>query len=435
MQTQFRPEQMADPSTADAAKAIRSCVHCGFCTATCPTYVLRGDELDSPRGRIHLAREMLEKQASPSEQVVKHIDRCLSCLACETTCPSGVSYRRVIDKARVHIAETYRRPLRERALRSLLAGVLPYRARLRLALRLAALARPIRFLFDAVPVLRPLGKMMDLGKRRSTAAVAAIAGPLKPRFRVGLAEGCVEPVIDPAIQEAAARLLVRAGCEVVRVPREGCCGALTHHMGREGEALAMARSAVDGWSRAGELDAIIITASGCGTVIRDYGHMLGNDPCYAEKAARISALACDITEWIDRVGLPNVTLPHPLIVGYHAACSLQHGQQIKTIPVRLLERAGFTVRIPAEAHLCCGSAGVYNILQPALADQLAARKLANLAALEPDVIATGNIGCIVQIDRASATPVVHIAQLLDWATGGPIPVGLPTGMVPAKSAQ
>ncbi|WP_404478445.1 glycolate oxidase subunit GlcF [Novosphingobium sp. BL-52-GroH] len=424
MQTRFLPEQLAEPATADAAQAIRSCVHCGFCTATCPTYVLRGDELDSPRGRIYLAKGMLEQQALPSAHVVKHVDRCLSCLACETTCPSGVSYRRVIDKARVYIADNYRRPVAERALRSLLAGVLPYPGRLRAALVLAAIARPFADLFDAVPALRPLGVMVRMGERRSRAGAADPAATSPTRYRVGMAQGCVEPVVDPEIQAATARLLARAGCEVVRVPHEGCCGALSHHMGREAEALAMARRVVDGWSKAGDLDAIIITASGCGTVIRDYGHMLADDPDYAERAARVSARTCDITEWIARIGLPPVAQPRGEIVGYHAACSLQHGQKIKTPPVQLLEEAGFAVRIPAEAHLCCGSAGVYNILQPELADQLAARKVANLGALEPDVIVTGNIGCIVQIGRAQARPVVHIAQLLDWATGGAMPAAL-----------
>jgi glycolate oxidase iron-sulfur subunit len=443
MQTKFDAAQLADPTTAAAAAAIRSCVHCGFCTATCPTYVLLGDELDSPRGRIYLIKQMLETSARPSAQVVKHLDRCLSCLACETFCPSGVSYRRIIDKGRAYVEEHYRRPFKDRALRRLLAHILPYRRRFRVALSAAALAQPLAGWFERTASLRPLAVLLRLSRtaraaRRPAASLRerdrgqALAPPLPspPRpaaagaLRVGLMRGCVEPVLDPAIQEASERLLRRAGCEIVRAGREGCCGALPHHLGREAAALELARATVDAWHReleAGPLAAIVVTASGCGPVIRDYGYLLRDDPRYAAKAARVSELACDISELLERIGLPPVTQLPPTVVGYHAACSLQHGLRVADAPARLLRGAGFEVRTPQNAHLCCGSAGVYNVLQPDIAAELGARKAASLDALEPDVIAAGNIGCMLQIGQASGVPAVHVAELLDWATGGPKP--------------
>ncbi len=444
MHTRFDAAQLADPTTAAAASAIRSCVHCGFCTATCPTYVLLGNELDSPRGRIYLVKEMLEASAKPTPQVVKHLDRCLSCLACETHCPSGVSYRRIIDKGRAYVEEHYRRPLRDRLLRALLAATLPYRRRMRAAMALAALARPLAGLFARTPGLRPLATLLALSgatgsaRRSSPRARRRQAEAAAPRpaaatrqsasgLRVGLLCGCVEPVLAPEIQAASARLLRRAGAEVVRLREEGCCGALPHHLGKDAQAVAMARASVDAWHReleAGPLAAIVVTASGCGTQVRDYGHLLRDDPRYAAKAARVAALACDVTELIDRIGLPPPVRLPATVVGYHAACSLQHGQKVLTAPVRLLAGAGFEVRVPADAHLCCGSAGVYNILQPDIAAELGARKSASLAALAPDVVAAGNIGCMVQIGKAGGLPILHVAQLLDWATGGPMPDGL-----------
>ncbi|MGC1388856.1 MAG: glycolate oxidase subunit GlcF [Steroidobacteraceae bacterium] len=432
MQTKFNAAQLDDPGTAAAAGAIRGCVHCGFCTATCPTYVLLGNELDSPRGRIYLIKEMLENAALPSAPVVRHLDRCLSCLACETHCPSGVSYRRIIDKGRVYVEEHYRRPFADRALRAMLARILPHRRRFGAALMLAALAQPLAGCFERIPRMRPLATLLRLKRAAKSLRRGASSRREKDCMpmrratapRVGLAAGCVEPVLDPEIQRACARLLLRAGCEIITATGEGCCGALSHHMGRDTEALELARANVDAWHRqleAGPLDAIVVTASGCGPVIRDYGHMLRGDPQYAEKAARVSALACDLSELLVRIGLPPTVGVPPTVVGYHAACSLQHGQRVDSAPTRVLADAGFEVREPKESHLCCGSAGVYNILQPDIAAQLGARKAQSLGALEADVIVSGNIGCMVQIGAASRLPVVHIAQLLDWATGGPKP--------------
>jgi len=444
VQTKFDAAQLADATTAAAAGAIRKCVHCGLCTATCPTYTLLGDELDSPRGRIYLIKKMLETRALPSARVVTHLDRCLSCLACETHCPSGVSYRRIIDKGRAYVERHYRRPLPDRVLRNLLVHVLPYPGRFRAAMMLAALAQPLAGWFERTRSLRPLASLLRLRqaaaalRRRSDTPREPRARQLEPHptqpqrtaargLRVGLARGCVEPVLDPDIQAATVRLLERAGCEIVRAEREGCCGGLSHHMGREAEALTLVRANVDAWHRRldeGALDAIVVTTSGCGPVVRDFGHLLREDPRYADKAARVAALACDVSELLDRIGLPPRVLAGPVVVGYHPACSLQHGQRVGSAPVRLLREVGFEVRVPQDAHLCCGSAGVYNILEPTIAAQLGARKAQALDALGADVIVTGNVGCMVQVGAASGLPMVHLAQLLDWATGGPKPAGM-----------
>jgi glycolate oxidase iron-sulfur subunit len=423
MQTRFSPRQLAEPRFAAAEAVIRKCVHCGFCNATCPTHLLLGDELDGPRGRIYLMKEMLEKEQEPTAEVVKHLDRCLSCLSCMTTCPSGVNYMHLVDQARAYVEERYRRPWRERLIRALLAWVLPHPNRFRLALKLARLARPAAPLAAAVGG-KPVGAMLALAPDAVPSPQPAEPSPAPARRgRIALLQGCAEPVLQPQIRAAAVRLLNRAGFDVVFAPGEGCCGALVHHLGKEDRSLADARRNVDAWTReieSGGLDAIVVTASGCGTTIKDYGFMLRNDPAYADKAARVSALAKDISEVLSASSLPPAQ-PKGLIVAYHAACSLQHGQKITEPPKRLLAEAGFTVAVPSEAHICCGSAGTYNLLQPEIAGRLRDRKLENLKALAPDVIATGNIGCMVQLASRSDTPVVHTAELLDWATGGPIP--------------
>jgi glycolate oxidase iron-sulfur subunit len=427
MQTNFSTAQLADPATASAAGVIRKCVHCGFCTATCPTYTLLGDELDSPRGRIYLMKEMLENDAVPTAQVVKHVDRCLSCLSCMTTCPSGVNYMHLVDHARAYIEQKYQRPWHERAIRALVAAILPYPGRLRLTLRLAVLGRPFLPAFSRIGALQPIAAMLALVPGRIPAARAPQPENVPaPARRVALLQGCAEPVLRPEIRAATLRLLARTGAEVVLAKGEVCCGALVHHLGREAESLMAARRNIDAWTReidARGLDAIIVTASGCGTTIKDYGYMLREDPIYSERAKTVSALALDISEYLSQVGLPP-SESKDLVVAYHSACSLQHGQKVTTQPVRLLADAGFTVKTPAEGHLCCGSAGTYNIFQSAIAAQLAMRKIGNLERLAPDVIAAGNIGCATQIALGTSVPVVHTVELLDWATGGPKPVAL-----------
>jgi glycolate oxidase iron-sulfur subunit len=430
MQTSFTLAQLADPDIAEADKILRACVHCGFCTATCPTYVLLGDENDSPRGRIYLIKDMLENDRPATTDVVKHVDRCLSCLACMTTCPSGVHYMHLIDHARTHVEATYRRPLLDRMLRDLLARLLPDNRRFRWALRLAALGRPIAPLFAALG-LKPVAAMLrlaptgpvateDLGGR-TFAAEGARKG------RVALLDGCVSPVIAASINAAAIRVLTRHGVEVVTADGAGCCGSLNHHMGREAAALDAARTNIDAWLREADgagLDAIVVTASGCGTTIKDYGYMLRSDSLYAAKAARVAGLAKDISEYLLTIGVPHGDFSRDLTVAYHAACSLQHGQKITKEPKELLHNSGFVVKDVPEGHLCCGSAGTYNILQDDLARRLRTRKVENIETTKPDVIAAGNIGCITQIAAGTAIPVVHTVELIDWATGGPMPEAL-----------
>ncbi len=432
MQTNFTSDQLLDPAVAQSEKILRKCVHCGFCTATCPTYLTLGDELDSPRGRIYLIKDMLENGRDADARTVKHIDRCLSCLACTTTCPSGVDYMHLVDHARAHIERTWRRPLLDRFYRALLAAVLPHPARFRLALTGARLARPFAGLLSRMPAAAPLSAMLALAPARLPKASGA-AGPGAHkviggrRGRVAILSGCAQPVLDPAINEATVELLNRLGVEVVAPAGEGCCGALVHHMGREAQALDAARRNVDVWTREidnGGLDAIIITTSGCGTTVKDYGHMLALDPAYAQKAARVSALAKDVTEYLSTLDLPRSETGAGIRLAYHSACSMQHGQRIKDQPKRLLASAGFTVVDIPERHLCCGSAGTYNILQSEIAGRLRERKLANIARVKPDVIAAGNIGCITQIGSGAGVPIVHTAQILNWAYGGRKPPAL-----------
>jgi glycolate oxidase iron-sulfur subunit len=434
MKTEFSLAQLADSDIAEADKILRACVHCGFCTATCPTYVLLGDELDSPRGRIYLIKEMLEKDRPPTQEVVKHIDRCLSCLACMTTCPSGVNYMHLVDQARVRIEKQFRRPLADRLLRKVLAKVLPEPGLFRASMRLAGLGRPLAALLPtngtATPsLMRRLKAMLTLAPASlptpgpGGGSVFAAVGPR--RGRVALLQGCAQQVLAPRINQAAINVLTRHGIEVVLVKDEQCCGALTHHLGDDRDALARARANVAVWSAEAErggLDAILVTTSGCGTVIKDYGYLLREDRHVAGPAARISALAKDISEYLS--GLELQLSPQrdgDIVVAYHAACSLQHGQKITQAPKDLLSKSGFVVKDVPESHLCCGSAGTYNILQPDIATRLRDRKLANIASVKPDMIAAGNIGCMVQIASGSSVPVVHTIELLDWATGGPRP--------------
>ena len=427
MRTQFTPAQLADPDTASSETILRKCVHCGFCTATCPTYLLLGDELDSPRGRIGQIQAMLEGGGTPTAETVKHVDRCLSCLACVTTCPSGVNYAHLVDHARVHIETHYRRPLSERALRAMISAVLTrpwlFRAAARAA-SLLAFAAPLapgrlQGMMRMAPPRLPAGLPTD----RPGAHVPVGAR----RIRVALLGGCVQPSLNPAINAAAVRLLTRLGAEVVITQADACCGSLPHHLGQAERARALAIRQIEGWIAELEgpgLDAIVVTASGCGTTLKDYGHMFRADPVWAERASRVSALAVDITELVERLGLGEAGKAPPLTVAYHSACSLQHGQGIRGEPKALLTEAGFRVVEPREPHVCCGSAGTYNLLQPEIAGRLKARKAGHLAATGADVICAGNIGCLTQIGDAAGAPIVHTVELLDWATGGPRPAGL-----------
>jgi len=430
MQTSFTEDQLRDPDTAESNRILRTCVHCGFCTATCPTFVLLGDELDSPRGRIYLIKDMLESGGPATPQVVKHVDRCLSCLSCMTTCPSGVHYMHLVDHARQHIEETYRRPLPERALRKLLSALLPYPKRFRLALRGAGLGKALGGLIP--------GRSMTAERLRAMLKLAPDAvAPESPmqapgihkaegerRGRVALLTGCAQQVLAPSINEATIRLLTRMGIEVVVTQEQGCCGALDHHMGHHDPAMRLARANIDAWHAeiAGEgLDAIVINTSGCGTTVKDYGFMFRTEPGeWSAKAEAVASRAMDISELLVKLGYAPTRQAPALTVAYHSACSLQHGQQITTAPKELLKRAGFTVKEPAEGHLCCGSAGTYNLLQPEISAKLRERKLENLGRTRADIIAAGNIGCMTQL-AGGAMPTVHTVELLDWIAGGPLP--------------
>ena len=450
MQTHFTDQQLQDPGTERANEILRACVHCGFCTATCPTYQVLGDELDSPRGRIYLIKDMLENERVPDAKTVKHVDRCLSCLACMTTCPSGVHYMHLVDHARAYIEQNYQRPWSDRALRWLLARIIPHPMRFRAALAGAKLGRPFaRLLPD--PRLRAMLEMAPktIPPVSRNDDPQSFAPEAPRRKRVALMTGCAQKALNTDINDATIRLLTRLGCEVAVAKGAGCCGALTHHMGREDESHGSAARNIRAWCAEIDgdgLDAIVINTSGCGTTVKDYGHMFRTDAALAGDAARVSELACDISELLAEL-MPeaDVTARNlakaeiagtdmaeptgaegsgPIRVAYHAACSLQHGQKIKTHPKALLKGAGFEVVEPADSHLCCGSAGTYNLLQPEISGQLKARKVRTLEAKQPDIIAAGNIGCMMQIGSGTGVPVVHTVELLDWATGGPKPRAL-----------
>jgi glycolate oxidase iron-sulfur subunit len=419
VQTAFTPQQLAQPNIAEADGILQTCVHYGFCTATCPTYVLFRDENDSPRGRIDLIRAMLEMGGPPDAKTVHHLDRCLSCLSCVTTCAVKVDYAHLIDIARAHIEDHYRRPLGERMLRRMIAELLPYPRRFAPALRLARLGRP----FAAILPGR-LRNLITLAAGRRAAGEILSPG-IHPaeglrRMRVALLPSCAQQALDRNINAATIRLLQRHGCEVVVAAGVGCCGALPLHMGRDAQGKALARANVAAWTAelTNGLDAIVVNASGCGTIVKDYAHLLGDEP-----ARRIGALTRDVTELLDALGLQRAEAA-PYRVAYHDACSLQHGQRVTGPPRKLLAQAGFEVLDVPERHFCCGSAGTYNLLQPDIATALGQRKAAHIDSVDADIVAAGNLGCMVQIARFTKAPVVHTVELLDWATGGPIPPAL-----------
>lgn len=437
MQTDFTLAQLADPNIQAANDILRKCVHCGFCTATCPTYVIHGDELDSPRGRIYLMKQAFEGGAGATAKLAKHLDRCLTCLSCMTTCPASVDYMHLVDHGRAFVEKSFRRPWHDAALRRLLSVVLPNPNVFRFALVFALLGKPFRKLMPA-----RLRAMLDLAPTITESPshvdkpqVFKAEGPM--RKRVILMTGCAQKVLRPSINEATVRLLTRHGCDVI-VPKGGvCCGALVHHLGREEDSHVAAKRNIEAWETTaaehGDVDAIVINASGCGTTVKDYGWMLRHEDGWAARAADASAKTKDVTELMLELGLtPRRAADLPRIA-YHSACSMQHGQNLKTEPVQLLRDAGFEVAEPAEKHLCCGSAGTYNIMQPDWAGKLRTRKVANLRDLSAAAVVTGNIGCLTQIasglDDGRDPLVLHTVEILDWVTGGPAPEGWPSGRV------
>ncbi len=439
MQTDFTLAQLADPVTARSNDILRKCVHCGFCTATCPTFLLLSDERDSPRGRIYFIKAMIEGDRAPTASEVRHIDRCLSCLSCMTTCPSGVNYMHLVDHGRDHIERNYARPLSDRFMRGLLALLMPRPALFRWTMVLGRLAKPLAAMLPATSsdpggatFLRRLRAMLEavpdkiappspVDRPQTFAAV----GP--SRKRVALMPGCGQQVLAPEVNEATVRLLTRHGVEVVIAAGSGCCGSSVLHVGRNDLALALAKTNIEAWLKEIDgpgLDAIVINASGCGTTVKDYGHMLADDPQWRDNAERVARLAKDISEVMVEVGLANVTA-RPLTVAYHSACSMQHGQKVTEQPQKLLRDAGFIVKDVPDGHLCCGWAGTYQVLQPELSRRLRDAKVANIESLHPDLIASGNFGCIGNIASGTGIPIAHTVELLDWATGGPKPVSLP----------
>ncbi|VAW52251.1 Glycolate dehydrogenase, iron-sulfur subunit GlcF [hydrothermal vent metagenome] len=425
MITNFSQQQLTDPDVASLNVELNACLQCGYCIDNCPTYQTLGEEFDSPRGRIYLINEMLEKSEVPDKKTVGHIDRCLSCLACMSTCPSSVNYMHLVDHGRRYIEENFQRPLFDRILRWTLAHVLPYPNRFRLAMRGAKLVKPLAFVMPEKVrnmVMFAPDKLPPPSENDEPQVFPAMGERLR---RVALMTGCAQKALNTDINDATIRILRRHGCEVVVVQGAGCCGALAHHMGKSRQSHAAAEQNIQAWLNEinGEgLDAIVINTSGCGTVIKDYGYMFRNAKL-AERAAQVSALAKDISEVLADIDLDHRMKPN-LRVAYHATCSLQFGQRVRFVPKKLLKAAGFTVVEPRDSHTCCGSAGTYNLLQSEISSQLKTRKVETLESCKPDVITAGNIGCMMQIGSGTSVPVVHTVELLDWVTGGPIPRSL-----------
>lgn len=402
MQTQLADFIKDTPQGREADAILRSCVHCGFCNATCPTYQLLGDELDGPRGRIYLIKQMLEGH-EVSDKTQLHLDRCLTCRACETTCPSGVNYHRLADIGREVVAKRVGRPLGQRLLRQGLRTVLPYRERFTPLLRLGQWVR-----WGLPPSLRA-----SVPPRR-----AQVIWPARQHARKMLIlDGCVQPALAPEINAAAARVLDGLDIQLVRVPGAGCCGALSYHTDAHEEGLDFMRRLIDAWwpAIAAGAEAIVMTASGCGAVVKEYGHLLRGDSDYAAKAARVSALTLDLAEILARQDLSRLRVKPMGTVAFQSPCSLQHGQKLNGVMEGVLTRLGFPLTAVADGHLCCGSAGTYSILQPDLSKRLRANKIEALESGKPDVIATANIGCLIHLQAVSTRPVRHWVEVIDAA--------------------
>ena len=429
METHFSKEQLKDKDNKSSEKIFRKCVHCGFCNATCPTYQLLGDELDSPRGRIYLIKDMLENNKPANAKIVKHIDRCLSCYSCMTTCPSGVNYMHLIDHGRSHIEKTYTRPFSERFTRDILSRILSKSTNFRFIAILTQFIKPFIFLFPKR--IREMIRLMPGKFPKKTLPKMEVypsVNKKKPVARVALLTGCVQKVISPQINEATIRLLNRHSIEVVVSKGVDCCGSINHHLGKNDSANQIFKKNISIWYDEylnNGLDAIISNTSGCGTTLKDYGFIFRSDDNFRKKAKKISELTKDITEYLnDKVKL-NFTVKSAnekkYKIAYHSACSMQHGQKIHKEPINLIKKTGNEVFEIYDGHICCGSAGTYNLLQSDIANKLLKNKIANIEKIKPQLISTGNIGCIVQIAKGTKIPILHTVELIDWYTGGPKP--------------
>ncbi|MEY4342924.1 MAG: hypothetical protein RL736_720 [Pseudomonadota bacterium] len=429
MQTNFTKKQLQDSNISSADGILRKCVHCGFCNATCPTYQIVGDELDGPRGRIYLIKDMLENDKPANEKIAKHIDRCLSCYACMTTCPSGVNYMHLVDHARNHIEKTFTRPFFDRFIRNLLSKILPSPTLFRMAGYSARLFYPFRFLFPKK--IKNILKYMPNSFPASRQENKEIYSPIgKTYARVALLTGCVQRVISPQINDATIDILNRHGVEVIVPKKVDCCGSLNHHLGKEELAHKSFINNINSWFKWYEeknLDAILVTTSGCGTTLKDYGYIFRDHPDkeLRRKAKMVSSLAKDVTEYLGKnIKLNYVKKDKKFTIAYHSACSMQHGQKIHNQPMDLLKKTGNEIVEIPDGHLCCGSAGTYNLLQDEMAAELLKRKVSNIDKVKPDFISTGNIGCMTQISSGTKIPIVHTIEILNWYTGGEKPTAI-----------
>ena len=425
MQTSFTDKQLTDKDNKSSESILRKCVHCGMCNATCPTFCVNGEELEGPRGRIYLIKDMLENKKPANKKVVKHIDSCLSCYSCMTTCPSGVNYMHLIDHGKKYIEKNYERSHFDKFIRYFLSITLPNTKVFRLSSFLVKLSKPFKFLMPS-----RIKDMIDLmpssfpKKKLPIKEFYKVAGKKKVA-RVALLTGCVQKEISPQINEATIRLLNRHGVEVVVPKKIRCCGSLNHHLGKEEDAHQDFKNNINTWyeeHQKGNLDAILSNTSGCGTTMKDYGFIFRDDKELSKKAKVISELTRDISEYIfDSLKLNIKSKEKKYKVAYHSACSMQHGQKVHTQPISLLEKTDNEIMEVPEGHICCGSAGTYNILQSKIAKQLLEKKVNNIESLNPDFISTGNIGCISQISHGTKVPILHTVEVLDWYTGGPKP--------------
>ena len=429
MQTNFTKKQLQDSNISSADGILRKCVHCGFCNATCPTYQIVGDELDGPRGRIYLIKDMLENDKPANEKIAKHIDRCLSCYACMTTCPSGVNYMHLVDHARNHIEKTFVRPFFDRFIRNLLSKILPSPTLFRMAGYSARLFYPFRFLFPKKikNMMKYMPNSFPVSRQEDKEIYSSVG---KTYARVALLTGCVQRVISPQINDATIDILNRHGVEVIVPKKVDCCGSLNHHLGKEELAHKSFINNINSWFKWYEeknLDAILVTTSGCGTTLKDYGYIFRDHPDkeLRRKAKMVSSLAKDVTEYLGKnIKLNYVKKDKKFTIAYHSACSMQHGQKIHSQPMDLLKKTGNEIVEIPDGHLCCGSAGTYNLLQDEMAAELLKRKVSNIDKVKPDFISTGNIGCMTQISSGTKIPIVHTIEILNWYTGGEKPIAI-----------